>query len=97
MAFCAGRSAKSLGMAITTGGAAMVDTAPALICYSRMRAIVPGEPVIRGMAGGAVCAEHSSMEDRIGMTTYARAGQARELSTGMALFTRQPHVPACQR
>jgi hypothetical protein len=70
----AGRAAEILGVTVAAGGAAMIDTPPAFIRDRWMRAGIPGEPVVRGVAGGTVRTEHSSMEDRVSMTTYTRTG-----------------------
>ena len=73
----------------------MIDAASSLIRDAWMPAVVPGKPVVGGVAGGAVDAKHPRMEGRIAMTTYARTGQARKLSIRMALLTSQPNMAAC--
>ena len=95
--FCAGCRGKVLSMTIAAGAAAVIHTTAALIGNARMRAIVSGEPVVRGVARGAVCTKHSGVEGRVTMATYARTGQARKLSIRMALLTSQPNMSACKR
>lgn len=86
MALCAGGGLERLGMAGTTGAAAVVDTASAFICNAGMWTLVFCVPIIGCMAGGAVQPEHTFVEGRIGVAAGTGCGQAGKLTGGMTAF-----------
>lgn len=58
-------SLQCLCVTVTAGGAAMVDSAPAFVRDARVRTIIAGKPIIRGMAACAIQIKHACMENRI--------------------------------
>ncbi len=47
----------------------MIDAPAAFIGDAWMRTVIARKPVVGCVAGGAIQAEHSSVEDRVNMTT----------------------------
>ena len=75
----------------------MIYTASTLVCNARMRTVIRRKPIVRGMARRTIQTEHSGMEDRVTMARRAGGGQARELTSIMALLTSRVQMPPGQR
>ena len=52
-------------MAVAAGRTAVIDSPPAFIGNARVRTIVAGKPVIRGMAARTIQPKHARVENRI--------------------------------
>jgi len=75
----------------------MIDSAAAFIGNPRVRTVVSRKPIIRSMAGGAICSEHTGMESGVGMTTDASSWQTGKLIIRMALLASHSGVTTRQR
>ena len=58
-------SVQCLRMAVAAGRTTMVDSPPTFIGNARVRTIVAGKPVVRGMTARAIQPEHARVENRI--------------------------------
>jgi hypothetical protein len=58
-------SLQCLRMAVAAGRTAVVDSPSAFVGNARVRTIVSGKPVVRGMAARAIQPKHAGVENRI--------------------------------
>ena len=88
-----GRAVERLGMAITAGSAAVVDSTPAFIGNARMRTAIFGRPVVHRMTGSAVESEQAGMISRVSMAARTGGGDLHKFSASMTALTGQTHMP----